>query len=67
MRVTTSPTRPMAWESEEIIENAQVVQNVLGGDRLGADAALGEGDVLGDRRVEMVADHQHVQMLVDAC
>jgi predicted RNA binding protein with dsRBD fold (UPF0201 family) len=29
------------------------------------DAALGEGDVLGDARVEVVADHQHVEMLVD--
>ena len=28
---------------------------------------LGEGDVLGDRRVEVMADHQHVEMLVDAC
>ena len=32
-----------------------------------ADAALGEGDVLGDARVEVMADHQHVEMLVDAC
>ena len=27
--------------------------------------AFGEGDVFGDARVEMVADHQHVEMLVD--
>jgi hypothetical protein len=45
----TSPTRPMACESDDIIETgAEVVQDVLGGDGLAADAALGEGDVLGD-------------------
>ena len=46
-------------------ERAEVVQDVLGRDGLAADARLGERDVLGDRRVEMVADHQHVEMLVD--
>ena len=46
-------------------EGAEVVEDVLRGDGLLADAALGEGDVLGDRRVEVVADHQHVEMLVD--
>ena len=45
-------------------DRADVVQDVLGRDRLLADAAFGEGDVLGDPRVEMVADHQHVEMLV---
>ena len=30
-----------------------------------ADARLGERDVLGDRRVEVVAHHQHVEVLVD--
>ena len=43
----------------------QVVEDVLGGDGLGADAAFGEGDVLGNARIEVVADHQHVEMLVD--
>ena len=46
-------------------ERAEVVQDVLGGDGLAADARLGEGHVLGDRRVEVVADHQHVEVLVD--
>jgi hypothetical protein len=32
---------------------------------LAADAALGERDVLGDARVEVMAHHQHVEMLVD--
>ncbi len=31
-------------------ERAEIMQDVLGGDRLLADAALGEGHVLGDRR-----------------
>jgi hypothetical protein len=51
VRMITSPTRPMAWLSDEIIEKrADVVQDVLGRDGLLADAAFGEGDVLGDRR-----------------
>ena len=41
------------------------MQDVLGGDRLLADAALGEGEVLGDALVEVMADHQHVEMLVE--
>ena len=45
-------------------EDAEVVQDVLGGDRLTLDAALGERHVLGDVRVEVVADHEHVEMLV---
>ncbi len=40
------------------------MQDVLGGDGLAADARIGEGHVLGDAGVEVVADHQHVQMLV---
>jgi len=46
-------------------ERAEVVQDILGRDRLLADAAFGKGQVLGDRRIEMVAHHQHVEMLVD--
>ena len=45
-------------------DRAEIVQHVLGGDRLGADARFGEREVLGDPRVEVVADHQHVEMLV---
>src|SRR4029077_373668 len=47
-------------------ERTQVVQDVFGGDGLAPDARLGEGHVLGDGRVEVVADHQHVQVLVDS-
>ena len=46
-------------------DGAEVVQDVLGGDGLAPDAALGEGQVLGDRRVEVMAHHQHVQVLVE--
>ena len=47
----TSPMRPIACESDDDhADGAEVVQHVLGGDRLGADARLGEGEVLGDRR-----------------
>ena len=46
-------------------DRAEVVQHVFGGDGLAADAALGEGEVFGDRRVEVVAHHQHVEVLVD--
>ena len=46
-------------------DRAQVVEDVLGGDRRRADAALGEGQVLGHGRVEVVAHHQHVEVLVD--
>ena len=41
------------------------MQDVLGGDGGGPDPGLGEGEVLGDGRVEVVADHQHVEVLLD--
>ena len=46
-------------------DRAEIVQDVLGRDRLAADAALGERDVLGDVLVEVMADHQHVEVLVE--
>ena len=39
------------------------MQDILGRDGLLADAAFGKGHILGDRAVEVMADHQHVQML----
>ena len=66
VRVITSPTRPMAWLSLEMMQMApEVVQDILGGDGLAADAALGEGDVLGDVLVEVVTHHEHVEVLVE--
>ena len=46
-------------------ERSQVVQDVLGGDRLAPDTRFGERDVLGDSRIEVMAHHQHVQVLID--
>ena len=66
VRMITSPTRPIACESEPIIEiaprscsrsSAAIVD--------GRIRRLGERQVLGHRRVEVVADHQHVEVLVD--
>ena len=46
-------------------DGAEVVEDVLGGDGLAPDARLGEGHVLGHARVEVVADHEHVEVLGD--
>ena len=46
-------------------DGAEVMQDVLRGDGLAADAAFGEGDVLGDVRVQVVADHEHIEMFVE--
>ena len=42
-----------------------VMQDVLGRDRRRADPRLGEREVLGDGGVQVVADHEHVEVLVD--
>ncbi len=46
-------------------DRAQVVQDVFGGDGFLADAALGKGQVFGNARVQVVADHQHVDVFVE--
>ena len=46
-------------------DRAEVVQQVLGGDRRRPDPALGEGEVLRDGAVQVVADHEHVEVLVE--
>ena len=46
-------------------DRAEVVQHVLGGDGLRADARLREGHVLRHRRIQVVADHDHVEVLVE--
>ena len=48
----------------EHADGPQIVEDILGGDGLGADARLGEGEVLRDPRVQVVTHHEHVQMLV---
>ena len=63
---STSPTRPMAWESEEMIEMApRSCRMSSARDGGGPDPGLGEGEVLGHGRVEVVADHQHVEVFLD--
>ena len=62
----TSPTRPIACESEPIIEIApRSCSTSSAAIVVRPDAALGEREVLGHARVEVVADHQHVEVLVD--
>ena len=64
----TSPMRPIACESRaHHADRAEVVENVFGRDRFAANAAFGERHILRQIRIEMMADHQHVEMLVDAC
>ena len=46
-------------------DSAKVVQDVFRRDGFVADAALGKRDVLRNVLVEMVADHQHVEVLVE--
>ena len=46
-------------------ERPDIVQDVFGGDRLLANTALRERQIFRDRRIEVVADHQHVEMLID--
>jgi len=46
-------------------DDAQVVQDVFGRDGLLPDAALGEGYILGNLRIQVMAHHQHVEMLGD--
>jgi hypothetical protein len=46
-------------------DGAEVVQDILGGNGLCADAALGKGYVLGDILGQVVAHHEHVEVLVE--
>ena len=46
-------------------EGAEVVKDVFGGDRFAADPRLGEGHILGNLGIEVVAHHQHVEVLLE--
>ena len=48
----------------EHADRANVVQYVFGRNRLLADAAFGKGQIFGNAGVQVVAHHQHVDMLV---
>ena len=41
------------------------MENVFGGDGFWTDAAFCESHILGNLRIEMMADHEHVEMLGD--
>ena len=42
------------------------MQHIFGSDCFPANAGFGKGHVFGDIRIEVVANHQHVEMLVDS-
>src|SRR5258708_5747683 len=44
-------------------EDPQIMQDILSGDSLRTDTALGKSDIFTHMRIEMVADHQHIQVL----
>ncbi len=46
-------------------DGPEIMEDVFGGDRLSANAAFGECHVLRDRRIEVVANHRHVEMFVE--
>jgi hypothetical protein len=46
-------------------KSAEVLQEVLGGDRLATNAGFREGDILGNLGVEVMTNHEHVEVLVD--
>ena len=41
------------------------MQNIFGGDGLPANTAFGESDIFRNAIIEVMADHQHVEMFVD--
>ena len=45
-------------------DGTEVMKDVLSGNGLPPDTTLGEGHILGDVFVQVMADHQHVQMRV---
>ena len=51
--------------AREHADDAHIVEDVFGGDGFGANAALGESNIFGDIGIQMVADHEHVEMLSD--
>src|SRR5262244_3748983 len=42
-----------------------IMQNIFGCDGFFANAALGEGEVLGNSRVEVMGDHHHVEGFIE--
>jgi hypothetical protein len=46
-------------------DGADIVQHVFRGDRLRADAAFGKRHVFGNRRVQVMTHHRHVEVFVE--
>ena len=46
-------------------ESAQVVKDVFGGDGFAANPRFSKGHVLGNRGIQVVAHHQHVEVLLE--
>ena len=40
------------------------MQDVFGGDRLSPDPGFCKSNIFGDRRIEVMANHQHIQVLI---
>jgi hypothetical protein len=56
----------MAWLSDDIIDSAPRSCRMSSAAMVSLRMRLSaKGQILGDRRIEMVAHHQHVEMLVD--
>ena len=66
VRMMTSPTRPIAWLSDDIIESAprscRMSSAAIVSLRMRLSAKARSSGIA---RVEVMADHQHVEMLVD--
>ena len=45
-------------------DGAEIVQDVFGADGFGANSRIGKRHVFGNRRRQMMADHQHVDVFV---
>ena len=45
-------------------KRAQVMENIFGSDGFAADTAFRKRNILGNGRIQMVADHKHIEMLI---
>ena len=62
----TSPTRPMAWLSDDRIENAPMSCRISSAAMVSRRMRLSaKATSSGIDAVEVVADHQHVEMLLE--
>ena len=45
-------------------KRAHIMQNILGRNRLTPDTTLGKGHILRNRFIQMVTNHQHIEMFL---